>query len=264
VIAKPSTVSFRPRSLAQRIDLNQHSLGRSIVLHLLPGVCMALALVAVGPMVQREGLPLQLAGFVILAPLLSGFQLGYLLYQGKKRTGGISLRGLISYQRAMPRRRFTVLALALALWAVLVWLVVGPPVDQFFLDKVFAWLPEVLHSNDVLLTDLAPYSRSTLLVTGILFTLVITVGAAVEELYFRGHLLPRMQRLGAWAPFVHILLFSLYHFWSPWQNVTRLLAMTPLYYAVWRTRNIWLGIAVHCGLNLLSGVVLVATMMGGV
>jgi hypothetical protein len=32
------------------------------------------------------------------------------------------------------------------------------------------------------------------------------------------HLLPRLSRLKGWAPLWHILLFSLYHFFSPWER----------------------------------------------
>ena len=44
----------------------------------------------------------------------------------------------------------------------------------------------------------------------------------VEEMYFHGYLLPRISRLGAWAPLVNTVLFSLYHFFTPWLNVGRI------------------------------------------
>jgi AcrR family transcriptional regulator len=37
----------------------------------------------------------------------------------------------------------------------------------------------------------------------------------VEELYFRGYLLPRISRFGGWAPVINCCLFALYHFWQP-------------------------------------------------
>jgi membrane protease YdiL (CAAX protease family) len=94
-----------------------------------------------------------------------------------------------------------------------------------------------------------------------LFTLSISFGGAVEELYFRGYLLPRMESLGAWAPLVNIVLFSLYHFWSPWENIVRLLAMLPWFYAVWRTRNIYLALLVHFIINTFSGVSLLILIL---
>jgi membrane protease YdiL (CAAX protease family) len=88
------------------------------------------------------------------------------------------------------------------------------------------------------------------------------IGPIVEELYFRGYLLPRMERLGRWAPLVNVSLFSVYHFWSPWQIVARILGLGPTVYAVRWKRNIYLGMAVHCGLNTLS-VLIVAMLVFG-
>jgi membrane protease YdiL (CAAX protease family) len=116
--------------------------------------------------------------------------------------------------------------------------------------------------QDALLDSLDHYSQSTLLVTGIVFvTLLGIVVPLVEELYFRGYLLPRIALLGGWAPVVHIALFSLYHFWSPWQNVTRILAMSPLYLAVWWKRNVYLGIIWHVAANTLSALGLLGVIL---
>lgn len=76
----------------------------------------------------------------------------------------------------------------------------------------------------------------------------------VEELYFRGYLLPRMEVLGGWAPLLNILLFSLYHFWSPWENAVRLLALTPWVYVTWRTRNLYLAMLIHAIINAFLGI----------
>ena len=84
----------------------------------------------------------------------------------------------------------------------------------------------------------------------------------MEELYFRGYLLPRMDRLGRWAPLVNVTLFSLYHFWSPWQVMARVLAIGPTVYAVRWTQNVYLGMVVHCTLNTI-GVLLVAGLIVG-
>ena len=59
--------------------------------------------------------------------------------------------------------------------------------------------------------------RSWIVTLCAFFVLNGVIGPVVEELYFRGFLLPRMERLGRWAPLVNATLFSIYHFWSPWQ-----------------------------------------------
>ena len=57
-------------------------------------------------------------------------------------------------------------------------------------------------------------------------------------------------------------VFSLSPPWSPWQDIVRILAATPLYVAVWRKKSIYLAIAVHCTLNFISGISLFITLIG--
>ena len=131
---------------------------------------------------------------------------------------------------------------------------------SFFIGNLFSWMPGFFF-DDNLLNNLHQYSHSSLLAAGILFTVAISVGGAVEELYFRGYLLPRSTSLGKWAPAVNVLLFSLYHFWSPWENVVRLLALTPFITIVWWKRNIYLAVLVHFTINLFSGISLLALIL---
>jgi membrane protease YdiL (CAAX protease family) len=74
-------------------------------------------------------------------------------------------------------------------------------------------------------------------------------GPLVEELYFRGFLLPRMGIFGKIAPLINTILFSVYHFFTPWENITRILAVAPLSYSVWINKNVRIGIIIHCSLN---------------
>lgn len=46
-------------------------------------------------------------------------------------------------------------------------------------------------------------------------------------------------------PLVNTVLFSLYHFFTPWQNVGRIIALLPTIYARWWKRNIYVSMAVH-------------------
>ena len=76
------------------------------------------------------------------------------------------------------------------------------------------------------------------------------VAPVVEELYFRGYLLPRMpQRLGRWRAPTHAVLFAAYHLWSPWLIPTRVLAILPLAYIAVRTRDVRIGVVTHVVLN---------------
>ena len=73
-----------------------------------------------------------------------------------------------------------------------------------------------------------------------LFGLLVNGLAApvVEELYFRGYLLPRIPLSRGWAPLLNAALFSLYHLFSPWQNLARTAAVVPIAYAVSWKRSV--------------------------
>ncbi len=83
----------------------------------------------------------------------------------------------------------------------------------------------------------------------------------IEELYFRGFLLPRMARWGNWAPLISVALFSLYHLWLPWENPTRIIALLPVIYAVQWKHNIYLSIAVHALLNTIGSIGLLVLVL---
>ena len=67
-------------------------------------------------------------------------------------------------------------------------------------------------------------------------------------------MLPRIDRLGRAAPVLNIVLFSLYHFWSPWQNLARIVGLLPWIYVVWRKRSVQL---VHVTANTIFLLLLV-------
>jgi hypothetical protein len=135
-------------------------------------------------------------------------------------------------------------------------------IEPQLIARLFGWLPEWFVSP-ILVDRIGDYSATAWLVTlGAYFAINGLLGPIVEELYFRGYLLPRTERLGRWAPLVNVSLFSLYHFWSPWQFFARILGFAPTVYAVRWKRNIYLGMVVHCSLNTL-GVLLVAALVLG-
>jgi membrane protease YdiL (CAAX protease family) len=83
------------------------------------------------------------------------------------------------------------------------------------------------------------------------------LGPIVEEIYFRGYLLPRTSVFGKLAPLVNGIIFSVYHFFTPWQNITRIIGLTPMVYSVWINKDIRIGIIVHCLGNTISNISLI-------
>jgi hypothetical protein len=82
----------------------------------------------------------------------------------------------------------------------------------------------------------------------------------IEELYFRGFLLARMKWMGKYSVLFNVILFSVYHFYSPWTIITKIAMMLPLCYFVYKKDSLKLGILVHC-LAQFAGVVLYITLL---
>ena len=136
------------------------------------------------------------------------------------------------------------------------------PVDNLLAQTLLGWAPTwYLRPIDVDLVG--SYSRAAWAVTLVGY-LVLNglIGPVVEELYFRGWLLPRMTGLGRWAPVVNTLLFSVYHFWAPWQFLSRVAAVLPFVCVVNARRNVDLGMLVHVLLNSPGGLLVTASIAG--
>ncbi|MCJ7665141.1 MAG: CPBP family intramembrane metalloprotease [Actinobacteria bacterium] len=243
-------------------NIEQHSIIKSIILHLLPGILILIFYIIVGPIFERNGIPSMNALLLAIAVVLIPFELGFLLYQGKKKNGRFSLKGIVLYRKPVRVWQYIAIALPCIVWAILFFTVVTQPIDKYLIGKVFFWLPEWFNMTNFV-NNIEQYSQASLLwavILGLVFNGI--AGPVVEELYFRGYLLPRISRLKGWAPLVNVALFSIYHFFTPWQNPARILAILPMVYAVWWKKNIYIGIIIHCLINIitLAGIILVISL----
>jgi membrane protease YdiL (CAAX protease family) len=72
------------------------------------------------------------------------------------------------------------------------------PLDNYFIRTLFSWLP-AWSTSSTSLADMAQYSSSALLATfWVGLALNGIAGPLVEELYFRGYLLPRIPSRRGW------------------------------------------------------------------
>jgi hypothetical protein len=114
-----------------------------------------------------------------------------------------------------------------------------------------------------LVEDFARYSTAALVITWVLgFVVNGIAGPMVEEVYFRGYLLPRISRFGVWAPLINTVLFSIYHFFTPWQNVGRILGLLPLVYAAWWKRSIYVSMGAHALGNVSAMLLMLPVLFG--
>jgi membrane protease YdiL (CAAX protease family) len=226
--------------------------GTAVLLHLVPGVAALISYVALIPVAAALGLPsvAALAAAGLLA--VPAVQLGILL--ARRRRHPVEPTMALRVRIRLPR---------LVGWAVLEIVLAGAvfvltaPLTQLLQARVFGWWPRAWAIQ--LGTD-GRYGDQALLITAVLLLLgSVLVAPMVEELYFRGFLLPRMPgRLGRWRIPAHVALFAAYHFWSPWLIPTRALAILPLAYVAQRTRDVRIGMVAHAVLNATDLVVLLA------
>jgi len=242
-------------SIPAEYSAAQHTLSQTLLLHLLPGALITIAFILLGPWVKANHLPPMLAILLPILFVLIPFELSFLFYQGYRRNGRLSLEGIVLYRDPLPVKDYFIFPPVLLVWFVLTFLAIDK-FDQTLLASWFGWLPDWF---TLARFSPADYSPSTLAVTFFL-TLVLNgiAGPLVEELYFRGYLLPRMQQMKGWAPLVNAVLFSLYHFFAPWGNISRIIALIPMVYTVQWKKNIYLSILAHCLKNTISCLMMVS------
>jgi membrane protease YdiL (CAAX protease family) len=246
-------------SAAIETQTSQLSTAALLALHLVPGAMMTAGFVLFAPVSEAFGFPPIAALLAAIVVVLVPVELGVLWWAARR--DHVRLAELIPYRRSLPRRDWALLLPALILVAFLGF-GLHQAIEPTLIAQFFAWLPDWFVSP-IQIDRIGDYSAFAWMLTLAAYLAINGyLGPIVEEIYFRGYLLPRMERLGRWAPLVNVSLFSLYHFWSPWQVVARILGLGPTVYAVRAKRNIYLGMAVHCTLNTL-GVLLVAGMVLG-
>lgn len=185
------------------------------------------------------------------------FELGYLLYQSYKKEHTFFIRVVLAYTRRLPAWKYLVFIPLLFIGVGLVFTLLKP-LDAFLQQTIFFLWPPMEAGLE------SGYTKQTLIVTYSFVALFgMLLGPIVEECYFRGYLLPRMEYAGKWAPFLHSFLFAVYHVFTPWMIVTRTLGMIPLVYAA-KKANLYLVISVHILINsidVIMGIVWISNML---
>jgi uncharacterized protein len=230
-------------------QIEQQSLLTSLVLHLVPNVFLLIGCLIAAPLAEQAGFPDEFGLLLCFLLLGVSFRLGYLFYQGKKRNGTFSLRGIVLYWGHMPWWLYLLICLPFLAYALGVYLLLQP-VGDALVTHVFWWLPPAL----------LPSTAASKLTTATLITALLNllsngmIAPVAEELYFRGYLLPRLSRLGWFAPVLNSLLFTLGHFWQPYMYPLTFLLVLPEVCLVYWKRNIKISIILHCTGNLFVGV----------
>jgi len=228
---------------------DQITFSRQLLYHFYPGVIITIFYIIISPQVIKSGYPGLLT--LLLAEILVLFPVGmtHLLGKGKNLNGSLSLRNVIAFREPLSWKQYVGWSL---LGIVMCFVVYIPmyPVGLFLRENIFYWLPEWYFNPGYGTDDMSLIANVFLI--GIFIDGF--VGPIVEELFFRGYLLPRMAYLKKWAPIVNGALFGLYHFWQP-HNFLALTAIgIVLSWVVWKKKNVYLGIIIHCTINVLGAI----------
>jgi len=226
--------------------MRQLSKVKSVLYHLYPGVLIALCFIILTPLLVRHKYPPQLGSLlaiiIVAIPLLIVH-----LFQAKKKERRKTIWELNDYKNKLATGKLILYAVGLVVLMFLIW-VITQPINRIINDKLFSWLP-----SWYTVQDLNGYNKEAIKLTLVLNLLLNGFLAPfVEELYFRGYLLPRMAAWGNWAFVVNTILFSLYHFWQPYVYFTLIIALLPMIYLVWKTKDLRLAILTHCMLNIVG------------
>lgn len=243
------------------VESGQHGIPRSVLLHLAPGLLSLVFCIAVMPVVQAWGFPPLFASILTIPLVIVPFMLGWMALEARRITGRYAPLAVVQYRERIPARRLAGGSVALIAWGAIIFGVAEALGVTETLRAAFASLPSwFLHPAEF--DDIVAMGTPQLVI--FLASMIVVVGIVaptVEELYFRGYLMPGLGRLGGWAPVLGVALFTLYHLESPWEGPVRFAVVLPMAWAVWKLRSVRLGIVVHVALNTLSAVALTLAVL---
>jgi len=229
------------------IEQDQFTLNKQLWYHFYPGLAILITYILISNYLVDLGYPglsaLLFVELLILAPI----GMTHLLLHGKRLNGKLSLKNVIAYTEKLSWKQYVKWTLIGILACTIVYVPLYP-LGIYIKDTLFSWLPEWYFDPGFGTTDMN-------LIAKVFFVAIFIdgiVGPVVEELFFRGYLLPRMGYLKKWAPIVNGLLFGLYHFWQPHNYLAIIAIGIVISYIVWKKKNVYLGIAIHCTLNILG------------
>ena len=226
--------------------MRQLSKIKSVLFHLYPGIIITACFAVLTPLFLNYQLPPQFSILVIISIVAIPLLVLH-INQAKKEEQKDKLAQVNGYIKKISTTKLILYVSGLVIFMFFIW-GITQPLNDIITQKIFNWLPAWYTVQ-----DFKGYGKAIIIVTLIL-NLVINgvLVPVVEEYYFLGYLFPRMAAWGKWSFVVNAILFSFYHFWQPYVYLTLLIALLPLSWAVWKTRDLRVGIYTHCALNIIG------------
>ncbi len=228
-----------------------HTPLESIVLHLAPGLAIAVFVFLLAWAAPVPGAPsmfwLQIGTLAIGTPLML-----LIMKRGAARECADGIRGVVTYRAMLRWWEYLLWPVLMLAFAAGVLTTLGKIINPLVQGTLFGWLPAAWDVADYLRHP-DQYARGWVIATWALGALITTTWFPImEELYFRGFLLPRIRGNAAAAVLAGAALFACYHFFTPWMIPVRIVALLPFVGIVWWKRDVKLGIIAHVALNLLG------------
>ncbi len=208
----------------------------------------------------RAVVPPFLSLMIIILVVLIPSEIGIILYHSKKETGKLNFQSAFIFHERIPVIKIIGISLILMILAALVFTFISPIESSITIKSIYHWIPEYFKLADFF-QNYNNYPRGIVITSMVLYAVANGfLGPITEELYFRGFLMPRINRFGNWTPLIIAVLFSAYHLFSPWEFITRIIACLPFIYCVYKKKNIYIGMVVHCLLNTASVIIAIINM----
>jgi len=238
-----------------------HRIGwpRTVALHLGPGAAAFAVALLLAPVMHAWRLPAGFGLTVAFALVLTPLELGLLLRAANRATGRWSVREIrtvLAYPRRLgPIWLLVPVLFAFALVAAVVWSPAGAAIGDHLAGIYPDW---TLPGYD----DTAGLARPVLVATA-LGTLAIDgiVNPIVEELWFRGYLLPRMPVTGLAAAPWSAGLFAVQHYWQPYNWPLIFGLQVVIVALVLRLRCLRLGVVMHVLANTFGAVLTLSAVL---
>jgi membrane protease YdiL (CAAX protease family) len=226
------------------------SLG-SIALHLAPGLVIAAFVFLMAWAALVPGAPsmfwLEIGTLVIGTPIML-----LIMKRGAAREGTAGIAGVVTWRARLRWWEYLLWPALMLAFAGGVLTTLGKVINTVIQQALFGWLPPGWDIADYLLHP-EGYARGWIIATWALGILTTTIWFPfLEEIYFRGYLLPRLRGASALVPIAGAVLFACYHLWTPWMIPVRIIALIPFIGIVWWKKDVKLGIIAHVALNIVG------------
>lgn len=231
----------------------QLSIKKVLLLVFVPAILLLVAFVGTAVLL-KEYIPVYLCLLLPIVVILVPFEIAIIGISNKKKFGKFGLQVAFKRHKPMPIWKIVLKSSLLFAWAGFAFTLLQTRENLLMIPSVFKFVPDFLYST-TFVEQLETFPKWIIALTCIV-NLIFNglIAPIVEELYFRGYLMSRMERFGKATPFIVTVLFSVYHLFTPWENITRIIAVAPYHYYIWKDKNLYIGMLVHCACNMVGAI----------